>query len=405
MRLPVTNNHTLHLGYCQNIHPAESWGDAFAAIRTHAPVVRDRVAPGRPPFGLGLRLSARAAAELDAPRKLAEFAAWLADNGMYVFTVNGFPYGEFHGTRVKEQVYAPDWRTSQRLEYTLRLGRILAALLPEGMEGSISTVPGSYKAWCPTLVEAEQARFGIVRAAVGLAEISEQTGRMIRLALEPEPDCLLDSSADMLEFWNGLFQPEQFEVLACAAVRPAEMLEKALRGHLGFCVDTCHLAVNFEEPVVVLQRLLAAGVPIPKVQISAAPVLACADSALLEPLRDAVYLHQTRVRLPDGSIRRFGDLPRTSELADLATDGCELRTHFHVPLCWAGGGGFGTTRDGLSPEFFRLLLSGSVTPHVELETYTFSVLPEAWRARTVDESLAAEYAWFLKARAGTSIVG
>ena len=399
MQLSTVNQQPVHLAYCQNIHPAESWTEAFAAIRTHAAAVRRLVAPEGAPFGLGLRLGARAAAELETPQKLAEFASWLDAAGMYVFTVNGFPYGEFHGGRVKESVYAPDWRTPQRFEYTLRLGRILAALLPVGGEGSLSTVPGSYKIWCPTLLEAEQARFGIVHAAVELAELSERTGRTVRLALEPEPDCLLESGAEMLAFWNGLFQPENLEVLGCMAVRPLEMLKKALHGHLGFCVDTCHLAVNFADATTVLRQLLAAGVPVPKVQISAAPTLALtpANLARLEPLRDPVYLHQTRVRLPDGTMRRFADLPERAELAALAETPPpgELRTHFHVPLGWGGDGTVGTTRGELTPEFFRLLASGAATPHVELETYTFSVLPEAWRARSVEESLAAEYAWFL----------
>jgi sugar phosphate isomerase/epimerase len=399
MLLSTTNRHPVHLAYCQNIHPAEGWPEAFAAIRTHATAVRRLAAPDGAPFGLGLRLGARAAAELEAPGLLAEFAKWLDGNGMYVFTVNGFPYGDFHGARVKEQVYAPDWRTPQRLAYTLRLGRILAALLPAGVEGSISTVPGSYGAWCRTPEDAASVRCGIAQAAAGLAELSERTGRTVRLALEPEPDCLLESGADMLDFWNGLFQPETMDRLAAAAARPSAALEKALRGHLGFCVDTCHLAVNFEDPPVVLRRLLAAGVPVPKVQVSAAPALELtpAGAARLEPLRDAVYLHQTRIRLPDGTLRRFPDLPSAAELAEFAgmrAGGCGLRTHFHVPLCWAGDEAVGTTRDGLGPAFFRLLAGGAV-PHVELETYTFAVLPEAWRARSVEESLAAEYAWFL----------
>ena len=410
MQLSTVNQQPVHLAYCQNIHPAESWATAFAAIRLHAVAVRRLVAPTGAPFGLGLRLGARAAMELEQPSQLAEFAAWLADHGMYVFTVNGFPYGEFHGTRVKEQVYAPDWRTPQRLAYTLCLGRILAALLPVGGEGSISTVPGSYKAWCPTLLEAEQARFGIVHAAVELAELSERTGRTIRLALEPEPDCLLESGAEMLAFWDGLFQAENLEVLGCMAVRPLETLEKALRGHLGFCVDTCHLAVNFADATAVLRQLLAAGVPVPKVQVSAAPKLALtvANLASLEPLRDPVYLHQTRVRLPDGTIRRFADLPERAEIAALAETlpPGELRTHFHVPLGWDGDSTVGTTREELTPEFFRLLATGEVTPHIELETYTFSVLPDAWRARSVEESLAAEYEWFLSQwRAATKKIG
>ena len=99
----------------------------------------------RPNLGIGLRLSNQAARELAEPPTLLAFQKWLGQHGCYVFTINGFPYGRFHGGRVKEQVFAPDWSTRERLDYTNLLFDLLAQLVPAGVEGSVSTLPGSFK--------------------------------------------------------------------------------------------------------------------------------------------------------------------------------------------------------------------------------------------------------------------
>ena len=107
-------------------------------------MVREQVCPDKP-YAIGLRLGADAARKLRNPDELKIFQKWLDEKNCYVFTINGFPYGAFHGTRVKEQVYRPDWTTSDRLEYTILLFEILEALLQPGQEGSVSTLPGSFK--------------------------------------------------------------------------------------------------------------------------------------------------------------------------------------------------------------------------------------------------------------------
>ena len=140
MHLP----HGIHLGYCTNIHRGESWEETWRGLRDYTLRVRERVAKGKP-YGIGLRLSERAARELVQPCQLAEFQEWLEANDCYVFTINGFPYRAFHGQRVKEQVFKPDWTTKERLDYTCLLFDILSKLLPKGMSGSVSTLPGSHR--------------------------------------------------------------------------------------------------------------------------------------------------------------------------------------------------------------------------------------------------------------------
>jgi sugar phosphate isomerase/epimerase len=346
-------------------------------------------------FGLGLRLGAGAAAELAGAAARCAFRRFLDDQGFYVFTLNGFPYGAFHGTRVKRQVYAPDWRDPRRLRYTTDLAVVLAELLPAGVDGSISTVPGAYRTWIRSRRARLEVLSGLARAALALARLHERSGRLIRLALEPEPDCLWQTTPELIDLFAGMRGADQLEAVARACnVAPAS-LARAWERHVGVCVDTCHLSVNFEQPGRVLQMLRRHAVPIAKIQISAAPRgPAAAAAPWLARLRDPVYLHQTRVRTPTGRIHPFPDLPPAARLAAFP-QGSELRTHFHFPLPLRRWGPFRSTASSLGPAFFRLLRHG-ICPHLELETYTFAVLPPELQRQGVVRHVAAEYGWFLR---------
>ena len=138
-----------HLAYCTNIHRGENWPETFASLQQYTLAVRDKICP-RAPFAIGLRLGERAAVELSDRDTLLEFHRWLEKNTCYIFTMNGFPYGQFHGTRVKEMVYRPDWTSPERVAYTDLLFNLLAELLPAGIEGSVSTLPGSFKEFHPS---------------------------------------------------------------------------------------------------------------------------------------------------------------------------------------------------------------------------------------------------------------
>jgi hypothetical protein len=284
---------------------------------------------------------------------------------MYVFTVNGFPYGRFHGTRVKESVYRPDWSGRERLDYTVRLASILAALLPDDVSGSISTVPVGYgKALPPGAVA------NLLEASSRLSELAAHTGRAVWLALEPEPDCLLERADEVVAFFR-LLREENGGV-------PPEFL--------GVCLDTCHHAVNFERPGDVLAGFERAGIPVPKIQLSAA--LRVAEGApakeLLEPFAEEVYLHQTRVRTASGLLH-YPDLPAALGAAPSG----EWRTHFHVPLNARYAGGLTTTADLLDRDF----LAAAATPgrHLEIETYTFDRLPGP--PRDVADAVVGEFDW------------
>ena len=354
----------LHLTYCLNIHPGETWAENFAAIREKAMAVKARVSPDRP-FGLGLRLGHSAAESLVAEARLADLRTFFKDNGLYAFTINGFPYGQFHGTRVKEKVYAPDWRTPQRREYTNLLATILAALLPEGIHGSISTVPGSFKPWIHDESDVQAMAANLAACAESLADTN------ICLALEPEPGCFLETTDETIHFLT-------------------EQIPDSARRHIGVCFDTCHMAVQFEKVTHSLQRYLDAGIRVAKVQLSAA---AEETAKGLNRFIDTVYLHQTKAKRRDGSFAYWNDLPAIPD-----QDIERFRVHFHVPL-FAGH----STAAELTPEFFALLKRGA-TEHLEIETYTFEVLPPELRTADVIDHIVREYEWVIQ-RFGVPLSG
>jgi sugar phosphate isomerase/epimerase len=385
-----------HLTYCTNIHPGVSWPEVRDQLRRHVPAIKASVAPDRS-FGVGLRLAADAAATLSDPAALAELQGLLAEHDLYVFTLNGFPYGPFHGTRVKEEVYQPDWTFAERVTYSNRLADILARLLPEGLEGSISTVPGTFKPLAEAPGTPERIARNLLRHLAHLIEIERESGRAIALALEPEPACLLETIEEVVAFFENELLPRQrlAELRELARLGRGET-EEALRRHLGVCYDVCHAAVEFEDPAGSLEVLRAAGIGVPKLQLSAALRLARLDNKALGHLRsfdEAVYLHQVVERMADGQLVRHLDLPQAFAALDGgAGDEREWRVHFHVPVFLDRLEHFGTTQAFLG-EILDLHRSAPISTHLEVETYTFDVLPEEYRRDDVATAIARELAW------------
>jgi hypothetical protein len=376
-------NHGLHLAYCTNVHRGETWAETFAALETHTLPVRRRVAPGRP-YAIGLRLGQKAAAELAQPAALLAFQQWLARHDCYVFTINGFPYGSFHGTRVKEQVYAPDWSTHERVAYTQQLFELLVQLLPPGVAGSVSTVPASFKGFIAAEPARRRAIFANLTACgQAIAALAEQTGCDLHLGLEPEPLCLFETSEETVRFF------EEWQA--------AEREAGSLLHHVGVNYDCCHLAVQFEPAAAALDRIAAAGLRLSKLHLSSAlrvhpdPAGREALAAFVEP----VYLHQVVTARGGVVQRRFVDLPEA--LADPQPAGAEdeWRIHFHVPLHASPGSPFADTRDHLLAALDWLQAHPQACAHLEMETYTWEVLPPGLRL-PIEEQLVREYAWTLR---------
>jgi sugar phosphate isomerase/epimerase len=344
----------LHLTYCTNIHPAVGWEAVLDSLRAHAPPLKAQLSPDAP-FGIGLRLSGDESRELLSGSHLDDFRAWLGAEGLYVFTINGFPHGTFHGQPVKADVHAPDWSTEERVDYTLRLAEILAALLPEGLEGTISTSPLSYKPWRHDL---DACTANVRRVDEGLR------GTNIALAIEPEADGSLATVDELIEWW-----PDGLE-------------------NVTICFDACHSAVAYEDPEEALAALDEAGIRMGKAQLSAALKLPVIARAELERFADPIYLHQVTQRSKDGTLVSWPDLP---EALDALGGGEEWRVHFHVPIFMERYGALESTQDHLRDVIERVR---GRTSHLEIETYTWDVLPADLKASSVD-SIAREYEWVL----------
>ena len=395
-----------HLTYCLNIHPGETWPEVWENLTTYPGAVRDQLCPGRP-FAIGLRLSGQAAEDLEQPGNLEALQDYLAAEGAYVFTINGFPYGVFHRARVKENVYLPDWRDRVRLEYTNRLARILARLLPgdAAMEGSISTVPGAFRAEVRSSGDVRRMAEMMLRSVAYLHRLREQTGKTVTLALEPEPCCFLETTDDVVTFFEGhILSREGLGTLVRESGLTRGQAERAARRHLGICCDACHVAVEFEDPSEVLDRLEAAAIRILKVQVSSALRLRFQEGdgspeRTLRPFAEETYLHQV-VETSARGVIRYQDLPQALDReAEFQERGAgspgirkEWRVHFHVPIFLSRMSGFDTTQNDLAALLDRLK-SKPACPYLEVETYTWDVLPRRYKTLNTTDAIARELFW------------
>ncbi len=386
-----------HLTYCTNIHAGEALAEVRAGLEKHLPTIKAAVSPDRP-LGVGLRLGHAAAEGLRDKASLAALKRYLDEGGYYVFTLNGFPYGPFHGRAVKENAYRPDWSEPERLAYTDHLADILAALLPAGQAGSVSTVPCTFKPWAEGRIDAVVEN--LIRHVARLVGIAQQTGKTITLALEPEPYCYLETIDEAVGFFESrLFGKQGTARLASLASLSSAEAEAAMRRHIGLCYDVCHAAVEFEDPKASVERLRASGIGIFKLQLSAALRVArfgAQSARQLGEFAEPVYLHQV-VRRANGALERYVDLPQA--LAEAASaEGSEWRVHFHVPIFLERMEHFDTTQAFLA-EILRLHRQDPISAHLEVETYTWDVLPEAYRKADLASAIARELDW-VKAQLG-----
>jgi hypothetical protein len=384
---PMRLNHDIHLAYSTNVHRGETWRETFDSLKNCALAVRDKVCP-RSTFGIGLRLSNQAAVELSERKILLEFQRWLGKNDCYVFTINGFPFGQFHGARVKEKVYLPDWTSPDRLNYTNLLFDLLAQLLPAGIEGSVSTLPGSFKEFIKTAAQKKLIRKNLWRCVEHVSRLGKKSKRKLHLGLEPEPLGLFENSAETISFFEKL--------------RAEHKNDPRLDEFLGVNYDCCHFAIEFEESREAIAAFQNAGIKISKIHLSSAlkTKATVAARAALKNFADDIYLHQVIARGANGKLKFFRDLPdaladnsklkiKNSKLPE------EWRIHFHVPLHAPAILPFENTNDHLLGVLDLLAENPKICSHLEMETYTWEVLPPELKSQSVVEQLAGEYNWTL----------
>ena len=384
----------VHLTYCTNIHAGQSWQDIRASLDEYVPAIKSTVAQSQP-MGIGLRLSGEAAAVARQPEALASFRDQLSVLGAYVFTINAFPFGPFHGVRVKEDVYLPDWRDRERVAFTANSAAVLAGILPDGIEGSISTVPGAFKPNGRSSEAVAAMARNLMMAVADLVDLKRRTGKHIALALEPEPCCFLETTDESIAFFEGaLLKPETLDMLGGITGVGRSEAEILLRRHLGICYDVCHGSVEYEDTVAALDRLLAAGIAIPKIQLSPAMRIPAMTKGLIDAVmryNDGVYLHQSIVRRGD-SLSRHVDLPdAVTAFGEGQADG-EWRIHCHVPVFLADLGEISSTRSDLVATL-AALRQRTRSSHLEVETYTWDVLPDNIRTGSKSADIAREIAF------------
>lgn len=368
-----------HLSYCTNIHPGQDWKNTFESLKHHVPAIKGAVSSSTP-FGLGLRLSNTASEELGSGNRMKEFKDWLRENNVYVFTMNGFPYGNFHDERVKDNVHAPDWTTEDRLTYTTRLFDQLAVLLPAGQSGGISTSPITYKHWYKTDADKKAAfKKGaeqMVFVAKHLYDIENKTGKYLHLDIEPEPDGLLENSDEVLAFYSDYLVPLGLEMLQDELRKNTIEVEQLIKRYLTVCYDICHFSLAYEEPEDTFAKFKKANIRIGKIQVSAALKILFNghnDEAvweLLSKFNEPTYLHQVTEK-KDHSVITYNDLP---VVLNNKGNFKELRAHFHVPIFLKEFGALYSTQDHIL-KTVAFLKKEAITEHLEIETYTWDVLP------------------------------
>ena len=374
----------IHLAYCTNIHRGEGWNETFHGLNEYTLKVKEKVSQSDP-FAIGLRLGYKAALELSetGSRNLDEFIKWLDYNNCYIFSINGFPYGQFHGSRVKEQVYSPDWTFDSRVEYTNLLFDILAEILPSGMSGSVSTLPGSFKEFIQD--DTQQGNViieNLARCGKHINDLIEKTGKDLHLGLEPEPLGWFENTPETLSFFKRFrnIHGDEFDNV------------------IGVNYDTCHLAIEYENAKESLLLLKNNNIKISKIHLSSAlklkPNQQTVDS--LKEYQDDVYLHQVIAKLQNGELIRFKDLPDAIE--NFLKGNCnddEWRVHFHIPLHASPDSLFDDTRDHIKDTLSVLSSDPEMCKHLEMETYTWEVLPNSMQSNSVVDQLSLEYDWTL----------
>ncbi len=381
------------IGYCTNVHAGATLEQTKANLEEYALAVKRIVSPDEP-MGIGLWLSRQCVNELfsQGAEGLPQLGPWLDDHGLIPFTFNGFPYGDFHQPVVKHRVYEPDWSTTDRLGYTHALAAVLTEISPEFSHRSISTLPLGWPKGTSWQVDSEATVANLLGLTKELRRIADTTGVFIHVDLEPEPGCLLQRSSDVVTFFQDHLIPagDRHDL-------PAEVV----CAHIRVCHDICHTAVMFENQAEAIACYENAGIRIGKVQVSSAiriPFDAMSDPERTDTLRQVQafaedrYLHQTMIRLPDGDMDFFEDLPLA--IASIEDDHPvgEWRIHFHMPIFLDRFGLIETTQDQIR-ECLRAIKPQDDINHFEVETYAWNVLPKELRTDDLAEGIAREILW------------
>jgi len=384
-----------HLTYSTLVHPADDWDQLWKSVNTYLPQVKARMAPNQK-FGVCLRTSAPSAAALSAdPSKRADLKQFFADNDLYLYTANAFVYGVFKKQIIKEEVYEPDWRTDDRVEYTMQVASLLAHLAPDGIEPSIQSAPLGFKPRVTGDEVVQAYTTNVIRVVAHLVKLHKETGKVVTLGLEPEPRCFLETTDETIAYFTKtLFSGETAQRLAKATGLNEADAAVAMRKHMGVVFDIGHQAVGFEHIPTSLQKLVDNDVQIVKLQEAASMYMPGVTQKTVDALQafaKTIYLSQT-CQQKDGKTTWFMNLEDAFEDWYKNPGPRDWRTHFHVPVFLNDLGAFGTTRYALE-EALAFHKKTPLSAHLEIETYTWDVLPDHLKTGDIVEYVCREMDW------------
>ena len=387
-----------HLTYSTLVHAGDNWDQMRASVEEFVPKVKRRLGvEGK--FGVSLRISGDSQKTLsESAEARSDLKKFLEDEGLYVFTINAFPYGPFKGQRVMERVYEPDWTTNQRVEYTKAIADILVDITDEDTSPSIQTAP---LAFAPNVSdESYIARFttSVFEVISHLYHLEARTGRRVKLSIEPEPACYLETTDETVAFFQErLYAPAGVAELANIAQIALSEAEGAIKRYLGIVFDIGHQSVGFEDIPQSLEKLVNAGIPIFKLQEAAALWVESLSIDIIPELRrftDTIYLSQTSLKTADGIVKylNLGEALDAYEANPVPT---EMRTHFHVPVFLEEIGPFKTTRFAVQ-QALAMHRKQPLSDHLEIETYTWDVLPAELKTGDIVDYVSRELEFVMK---------
>ena len=387
-----------HLTYSTLVHAGDNWDQMRASVEEFVPKVKRRLGvEGK--FGVSLRISGDSQKTLsESAQARSDLKKFLDGEGLYVFTINAFPYGPFKGQRVMERVYEPDWTTNQRVEYTKSIADILVDITDADTSPSIQTAP---LAFAPNVSDDNYiARFttSVFEVISHLYHLEARTGRRVKLSIEPEPACYLETTDETVAFFKErMYAPAGVAELAKIAQIPLSEAEGAIKRYLGIVFDIGHQSVGYEDIPQSLEKLVNAGIPIFKLQEAAALWVESLSVDIIPELRrftDTIYLSQTSLKTAEGIVKylNLGEALDAYEANPVPT---EMRTHFHVPVFLEEIGPFKTTRFAVQ-QALAMHRKQPLSDHLEIETYTWDVLPAELKTGDIVDYVSRELEFVMK---------
>jgi hypothetical protein len=386
-----------HLTYSTLVHPGDTWPEMWDSLNRYVPQVKARWAPKKS-FGVSLRLSAASAKTLTGdPGERDRLKDFLKRNDMYLYTVNAFPYGPFKNRIVKKDVYEPDWSTDLRSNYTMQVADILAEVAPPNVQPSIQSPPLGFKPKVTGPEYVNEFTRHVIATVAHLIMLEKRTGRTVTLCLEPEPACFLETTEEAVDYFtNHLYASDAIRMLVTATGLNKSQAEAAVRRHLGMVYDICHQAVEYEDIGASLKKLDDNGIPVFKLQEAAAlrvPNVTKETVEAMRPFADTVYLTQTIEKI-DGKLNRYLNLEDAFAAFEAKPNlKREWRTHVHVPVFLDKiGEHFETTRFAIE-DALKFHKKNKLSPQLEIETYTWDVLPESMKTGSIVDYVQRELDW------------